>query len=99
MTKPETFQEQLDVLAYGEVHPLLFATDVERQDRLGVHVVLLSPPEDVEAGGHASTMPVFSRYFDLPGYLPVTDDEVRQMRSETVGDFAKRLRRLLAAEA
>lgn len=98
MTKPETFQEQMDVLAYGEVHPLLFATDIERRERLGVHVVLISPPDDVETGGHASTMPVFSRYFDLRDDHSVTDGEVRRMRSETIGEFAQRLRRLLAVE-
>lgn len=98
MTKPETFQAQMDVLAYGEVHPLLFATDIERRERLGVHVVLISPPDDVEAGGHASTMPVFSRYFDLREDLSPTDDEVRQMRSLTIGDFAERLGRLLSVE-
>jgi len=98
MTKPETFQQQMDVLAYGEVHPLLFATDIERQERLGVHVVLISPPDHVEAGGHASTKPVFSRYFDLPEDRTVTDDEVRQMRSTTVGEFAERLLRLLAVD-
>lgn len=98
MTEPETFQEQMDVLAYGEVHPLLFATDIERRERLGVHVVLISPPDDVEAGGHACTMPVFSRYFDLREDLAVTDGEVRQMRLETIGEFAQRLRRLFAVE-
>ena len=98
MTKPETFQEQMDVLAYGEVHPLLFATNIERQERLGVHVVLISPPDDVETGGHASTMPVFSRYFDLREDLSFTDDEVRQMRSETIGEFAQRLRQLLVLD-
>ena len=98
MTKPETFQGQMDVLAYGEVHPLLFVTDIERRERLGVHVVLISPPDDVETGGHDSTMPVFSRYFDLREDHPVTADEVRQMRSETIGEFAQRLRRLLAVE-
>ena len=98
MTKPETFQEQMDVLAHGEVHPLLFATDIERRERLGVHVVLISPPDDVEPGGHASTMPVFSRYFDLREDIPITDDEVRQMRSEIIGEFAQRLRQLLAVE-
>lgn len=98
MTKPETFQEQMDVLPYGEVHPLLFATDIERRERLGVHVVLISPTDDVETGGHASTMPVFSRYFDLREDLAATDDEVRQMRSETIGEFAQRLRQLLTVE-
>ena len=98
MTKPGTFQNQLDVLAYGEVHPLLFATDIERQERLGVHVVLISPPDDVEAGGHTSTLPIFSRYFSLPEDVPVTDEQVRQMRKEAIVDFSLRLREVLRGE-
>jgi len=98
MRHPRTLQEQIDVLAYGEVHPLLFATDIERQERLGVHVVLISPPDDVESGGHSSTRPVFSRYFDLPDESSVTDDVVRQMRAQTIGAFADRLRQLLTVE-
>ena len=83
------------MLSYGEVHPLLFATDIERQARLGVHVVLISPPDDVDAGGHGSTLPIFSRYFDMDPSNVVSDDEVRRMRGETIGDFAARLRELL----
>lgn len=96
MTDPVTWQEQLDVLAHGEVQPLLLATDVERQERLGVHVVLLTPSDDVSADGHTSTMPVFSRWFELAGDLSPDEEQVRQMRRETVVDFAVRLRDLLS---
>ena len=95
MAEPRTWQEQVDVLAHGEVHPLLLATDIERQDRLGVHVVLVSPADDVDSHGHASTRPVFSRYFDVPSDAAVGDDEVAQMRRATIADFAARLRELL----
>ena len=95
MEKPRTFQEQMDILAHGEVHPLLFATDIERQARLSVHVVMISPPDCVDAGGHSSTLPIFSRYFDMDPSNVVSDDEVRRMRGETIGDFADRLRELL----
>jgi hypothetical protein len=64
MTKPETFQEQMDVLAYGEVHPLLFATDIERRERptshreagrsaiqvAQSHAGVLSPPDSLLDG-------------------------------------------------
>lgn len=98
MTKPETFQEQINVLAYGEVHPLLFATDIERQERLGVHVVLISPPDDVTSGGHSSTLPIFSRYFSMPEDGPITDEQVREMRKNTILDFSLRLREVLRVE-
>lgn len=98
VTEPATFQEQVDVLAHGEVHALLFATDVERRERLGVHVVLISPADDVVPGGHSSTTPVFSRWSTADDDAPVTDDEVRRMRAETIGAFAARLREVLAVE-
>lgn len=88
----------MDILAYGEVHPLLFATDIERRERVGVHVVLISPADDVHGSGHSSTMPIFSRYFTARDNMRVGDDEVRDMRAETIGAFAVRLRELLAVE-
>jgi hypothetical protein len=84
---------------FREVHPLLFATDIKRRERLGVHVVLISPPDDVETGGYACTLPVLSRFFGLREDLSVSDNEVRQMRSEAIGEFGQRLRQRLAVES
>ena len=41
-TNLETFPEQMDMLAHREVHPLLFSTDIERQERQGVGVCTLA---------------------------------------------------------
>ena len=92
--EPTTFQAALDVLAHGEVHPLLLATDVEPQEGLTVTVVLIDPAHGVEAGGHTSTLPVFSLRFAGEG--GADDALLHRRRSETVTALAARLREVLA---
>ena len=94
MTSQQTWQERIDTLAYGEVQPLLFATDVERRERVVVHVVLIDPADDIHPSGHSSTGPVFSWEFDGP--ISPADDEVMRMRQETIVQFSFRLRALLS---
>lgn len=97
MTSPQTWQERIDVLAHGEVQPLLFATDVERRERVTVHVVLVDPADDVGPSGHASHGPVFSLEFEAPEQPD--DEQVRLMRQEAIGQFSARLRALLSGPA
>lgn len=94
VTSPQTWQERIDVLAHGEVQPLVFATDVERRERVTVHVVLVDPADDVGPSGHASHGPVFSVAFDEPDQPD--DEQVRRMRQEAVAQFTARLRTLLS---
>ena len=91
--EPMPFLEALDVLAHGEVHPLLLATDVERREDLTITVVLVDPVDDVQASGHRSTMPVFSRTFAGEG--GASAERLRDARQQTVTDFAVRLRQVL----
>ena len=98
MDGPASFQQQLDILNYGEVHPMPFATDVERRDDLAIHVVLIDPTDGVDSHGHTSTHPIFSRRFTpAPGHL-VTEEDVKEWRRATVVDFGIRLRQVLGSE-
>ncbi len=96
MASQQTWQDRIDALAHGEVQPLLVATDVERRERLTVHVVLIDPADDVRPSGHRSHGPVLSRSFDVP--LALTTDQVGLMRQETIA-HSSRLRTLLSDPA
>ena len=98
MDDPASFQQQLDVLNYGEVHPMLFATDVERLDDLAIHVVLIDPTDGVDSHGHTSTHPIFSRRFTPPLGRLVTEEDVKEWRRATIVDFGIRLRQVLGSE-
>ncbi len=74
------------------MHPVLFATDVERQEDIGVYVVLIDPVDGLGPSGHTSTHPVFSRRFAIPVRGVVTDDMVSQLRRSAVVEFGTRRR-------
>lgn len=95
MDEPTSFQEQLDVLAHGEVQPLLFATDVVRQGDTRIDIVLIDPSDGVDARGHTSTRPIYSRQFASQAG-PATDAQIREWRRETLVEFAARLSELMS---
>lgn len=76
------------------MQPLLFATDVERRDKLTVHVVPIDPADDIHCNGHGSHGPVFSREFEVP--TEPSDEQLRAMRKETIAQLSSRLRVLLS---
>jgi hypothetical protein len=92
MDERATLQQQVDWLRYGDVMPLLLATDTTYSDDFQVHVVLLDP-SDATSGGYSSVRILTKHYAAAPE--SVEQDQAR--RSETVVEFADRLRSLLAA--